>query len=458
MSTIPLAGRSVRLAFVTAALSVSAACTPPAGAQVSPRFASADALIQDSLRQIGDRAVLAVVGPEGVRHIRAFGPVAATDAVPIASATKWFSAAVAMTLVDRGEWSLQTLVSQHFPDAPAGVRAATVRQLFSHTAGIRLQPPCLTDAATTLQACAAEILALPLLGRPGAAFAYGGGSMQIAAAMAERATGQTWAALFEARIAGPLGMTRTTYGRPANPWVGGGASSSAPDYARFLQMLLLRGIAPPGTPAAGQRILSEASVDAMLADQRAGAPVAFSPFTRFAGTDPDLAAEPGYGIGVWRQRFDAGGELLRASSPGAFGFTPWLDVRTRTAGVLLVESTGEDVFPTALELERRVEAGNAAFVSAEGGGGSPAEARIEAPRPNPAARGAVFRIVLPAAGHVRVDVFDVRGRRVAGGADGERPSGEYDVAVDVSALAGGVYVAVLRVDGRVAGRQRLVVR
>ena len=450
-----------QLLRLAAALGVLA-CASPARAQASPRFAAADALLTDSLARIGGRAVLAVVGPGGVRHLRAFGPVATADAVPIASATKWFSAAVVMTLVDRGEWSLQTPVSQHFPDAPNPVRTATVRQLFSHTAGVRLQPPCLTDARTTLAACAAEILALPLRARPGAEFAYGGGSMQLAAAMAERATGQTWAALFEARIAGPLGMTRTGYGRTANPWVGGGATASAPDYARFLQMLLLGGIAPPGTPAAGQRLLSQASVEAMLADQQAGAPVAFSPFARFAGIDPDLAAEPGYGVGIWRQQFDARGDLLRASSPGAFGFTPWIDVRTRTAGVLLVEGTGENVFPTALELERRVEAANAAFVTAEDGvAASPEsspEARIEAPRPNPAARGATFRVVLPAAGHVRVDVLDVRGRRVGGEVRGVIAAGEHDVALDVSALAAGVYVALLRVDGRVAGRQRLVVR
>jgi hypothetical protein len=74
----------------------------------------------------------------------------------------------------------------------------------------------------------------------------------------------------------------------------------------------------------------------------------------------------------------------------------------------------------------------------------PAEGvRLDAPRPNPAARAATVGFHLPESGPVRLDVFDATGRRVAVLVDGVRPAGPHEAALDVSGLSGGVYLVRL---------------
>ncbi len=67
--------------------------------------------------------------------------------------------------------------------------------------------------------------------------------------------------------------------------------------------------------------------------------------------------------------------------------------------------------------------------------------------PNPFRASTTVRYRLPAAGRVRVDLIDVRGRVVAGLVDGERTVGEHTVAVPGRGLAAGVYHVRVRMDG-----------
>ena len=439
------------------------AAAVPAAAQPAPDFSAVDALIADSLALIGGGAVVRVVRADTVVFERAYGTFSLGEAVPIASATKWISGAVILSLVDRGELGLDSPLSQFFPALTGPKRAITVRQLFSHTSGI-VSPEvqaasCLTDRATTLAACAEETLARPLRFAPGAGFFYGGGSMHVAGRVAEIATGRAWVDLFAERIAGPLGMTRTAYLSATNPWIGGGLTSTAADYTAFLQMVLNGGV------HRGRRVLSEASVAAMLADQTGGVetgvvPVLFSPFGRYAGGDPDLPGGAlGYGVGVWRERLTPAGALRHASSLGAFGFSPWVDAERRLGGALVVLDDGPDVFPTYLELKRRIAAAlDAAATPAEAPPATAPAARLGVPVPNPASGRTRLSFTLPATAEVRLDLLDVRGRPVAVLAQGPHAAGEHAAWAETAALARGLYVAVLRVDGVAAARRRLVVR
>jgi hypothetical protein len=147
--------------------------------------------------------------------------------------------------------------------------------------------------------------------------------MHVGGRMAEVATGQLWDALFAARIAGPLGMTSTDYeglGQTENPRIDGGARSSLDDYGRFLEMLLGGGV------FRGERILSLASVTQMRNDQTFGVPIVSSP----------AQGDTRYGLGTWRDAVAPGGDPIRVSSPGAFGFTPWLELDLGYYGVFLV--------------------------------------------------------------------------------------------------------------------------
>jgi len=149
------------------------------------------------------------------RHYGGYGPA---TRIPIASASKWVSALVLARLVERGTLRWDSTVGEWWPTAPADKRAITLAQLFSHTSGLPGdESGCISNPLTTLQACAAQILAGPMIAAPGMAFAYGGLSMQVAGAMAERATGRNWDALFDAEVRRPLELSATDYGFTSTP-------------------------------------------------------------------------------------------------------------------------------------------------------------------------------------------------------------------------------------------------
>ncbi|MEM0963610.1 MAG: penicillin acylase family protein, partial [Bacteroidota bacterium] len=81
---------------------------------------------------------------------------------------------------------------------------------------------------------------------------------------------------------------------------------------------------------------------------------------------------------------------------------------------------------------------------------------LDAPFPNPSAGVVTVPFRLDAPAEVEVAVFDALGRRVAVVATGAHAEGAHEAAVDVSALAAGVYVVRLMSEGAVEA-QRLVV-
>src|SRR5690349_13056293 len=92
-----------------------------------------------------------------------FGSYAAATNIPIASASKWLSAIAIERLVERGQMHWDDTIVEYFPTAPLATRDITLGQLFSHTAGMQTDDAaCLSNRLVSLDACASEILALPL--------------------------------------------------------------------------------------------------------------------------------------------------------------------------------------------------------------------------------------------------------------------------------------------------------
>ena len=338
--------RSGWLAF-TLTLGLGALCLPDTGAarpvhDLQPVRLAVQALVDDHAL---DGASLRLAREGQVLMQESFGGYRGDERVAIASASKWLSALVLGRLVERGVLAWDSRVGTYFPDAPAATRAITLAQLFSHTSGIGVDDAaCLSSRLLTLQDCAAQILATPLAYAPGTGFAYGGNSMQVAGAIAERATGLSWDSLFIAEVVAPLGLTATDwtagtalpgYISNPNPRIGGGARSTLDDYGRVVDMVLAGG--RHGATA----YLRDDTLAAMAIDRTVGLPVLSSPIGGY-----------GYGIGQWVEAKDARGNTLRVSSPGAFGFTPWVDWRNGSNGVLLVRGNGaamrDDL--TAIEL------------------------------------------------------------------------------------------------------------
>jgi serine-type D-Ala-D-Ala carboxypeptidase/endopeptidase len=349
----------IYLWFLTGCLLISIACShspstnkpaPVQSPEVSYDFTTVDNLLQRIAPKHGG-AALVLIKDGKVIYRKSFGPHAADKVVPVASASKWLSGALIMTLVDEGKLSLDDTVSKYLPEFGGEKSSITVRQLFSHTSGLPSETRCRNDKRTTLERCAREIAALRLVAPPGEEFFYAGVSMHVGGRVAEVVSGKSWNDLFVERIATPLGMTQTdflAYGPTQNPRPAGDAKSSGDEYGRFLQMLL------QGGTFNGKRILSEASVAEMHKDQTRGARIDYTIYETHGDLDPSLP-EARYGVGMWREKFDMNsGQLQEVSSQGYFGFTPWIDVERNFAGVLSVQSRFSRIMPDYLELKKEI--------------------------------------------------------------------------------------------------------
>lgn len=67
--------------------------------------------------------------------------------------------------------------------------------------------------------------------------------------------------------------------------------------------------------------------------------------------------------------------------------------------------------------------------------------------PNPFNPTTTIRYTSPTSAHVRVDIYDLLGKRVASPFDGFQSAGSHDVSFDAGGLASGIYVCQLQVDG-----------
>ncbi len=337
----------------------------------APELPLVRAVVDQVAAQLGgDGAGLVVLRGADVLHRSVHGQLAADTVLPIASASKWLAVATILTLVDEGVLDLDVPVARYLTEFDrADKQALTLRQCLSCTGGVT---PRLLDRMRGWDSAkfAAAAADAALRDQPGSAFRYGGVGFQIAAVAAERATGKRWHDLFAERIAAPLGMRATKFGTlvpiggeagtTALPWVAGGAVSTLDDYALFLRMLVGKG------EVDGHRILSEASIAAMWRDQVPShvevQPVGFE------------SKRVRYGLGTWIETLDAA--VVRVSDPGAFGFTPWIDLDLGAAGVFAVKDRVQRVLPQVRRIQDEVRtalcspavAGTATLVNIEHGG------------------------------------------------------------------------------------------
>jgi CubicO group peptidase (beta-lactamase class C family) len=264
-----------------------------------------------------------------VVYHQSFGNWSLNRICPADSATKTVSGAVIMSLVDQSPnpFSLDTRLSTYIPAYSGSKTFITIRQCFSHTSGLA-SSDSVGDASVTLQEAALQIAAGAQSTFPGTVFSYGGTSMHAAGAVAELAGAESWNTLFAQRIAAPLGWTATTYAltSPSNPRIAGGCRSNATEFAALMEMLRRGGL--HRTPQGDVRILSDASVGAMLTRQTAaGIPVINSP----------LDGSSDYGVGIWLDQRDEAGNLTGALAAGARGFSAWLDLDDQVAGAFATD-------------------------------------------------------------------------------------------------------------------------
>lgn len=328
-------------------------------------------------------AVLVVGDPDGVIYEGQAGdlPDGLNSVFRIASMTKAITSVAVLQLVDEALLDLDAEVASVLPDfgdlqvlegfdgdtprLRPPTRQATIRQLLTHTSGcgyfftnsdlmrwhaVTGEPHVLTGLKRSLRA--------PLIADPGTIWEYGV-STDWAGQVVEALRGKELGAVVSERIAGPLGMTDTTFrpddaqrarlpgvkqrdsdgGLPDSPVElppdpefdsgGGGLYSTASDYLRFLRALLR------GGELDGARVLSNAMVDAMFTDQLTGLPLpelVRSALPELCNDIPKLPFAEGWGCGLQLLLEDIPG-MRRAGTgnwAGLMNSYYWID---RTTGV-----------------------------------------------------------------------------------------------------------------------------
>lgn len=307
------------------------------GAQTTQDLSVLDDILDRASLELGTDLELVVLHRNAVVYRRQTDRHGGVGRLAIASASKWLAASVIQSMVDKGELSWDDPVGLHLHYFREDKAAITLRQLLSHTSGMRGDFECLKDRTKTLDTCVQTIAGEPLLSTPGSAFHYGDPAFQVGGRVAEAVSKRFWEALFQERIALPTGMQFTTFqpdGPTINPDVAAGVSSTTDDYVQFLRMLMDRG------KSNGRRVLSRRGIDLMLADQTRGAQVDAS---SYSGDESPRsgASQNRYGLGNWLEGF-ADGVSEANSSQGGFGVSPYLDRKREMAFLLFLrDPSGE---------------------------------------------------------------------------------------------------------------------
>ncbi|GGX52743.1 serine hydrolase domain-containing protein [Streptomyces minutiscleroticus] len=138
-------------------------------------------------------------------------PMTVDTPFDLASLTKLFTSVAAVQQLERGTLGLDAPVAAYLPEFTAAAEhGITVRQLLTHTSGLRPELPLhdLPSAAARLAALRAEA---PLTG-PGTAYRYSDLNLLLLQHVLERVTGRPLDALVRDGITRPLGMAATRFG------------------------------------------------------------------------------------------------------------------------------------------------------------------------------------------------------------------------------------------------------
>ncbi len=267
---------------------------------------------------------------------------------PIASCSKWLTAALVMQFVDEGKISLDDKIIKWLPEFEKYRKSyITIRHCLSHMTGIEDEDRFLKKIFqrkkfTTLEEEANSFAAKEIRANAGTDFWYGNIGLNIVARVLEIVSKRRFDQLIRQKLFVPLGMRNTTFttldGSILNP--SGGARSTADDYMRFLVMLMNKG------KYRGKQILSEESVNEMMKAQTTPEMIRYAP----------KAAEGfNYALGSWVIEEENGkGKVL--ASPGLFGTWPMVDFCRGYAYILFVKNfLGEERADIHLEIKKVID-------------------------------------------------------------------------------------------------------
>lgn len=313
-------------------------------------FAALNAMITKNEKALGKDLVVAI-NKEGKNiFLKETDELTIKTPAPIASCSKWLTAALVMIFVDEGKINLDEPISTYIPLFEKNMKGyITLRNCLSHTTGLDVGPSGVLKLAqrSKFNSLEEEVMFFAtkkeIIDNPGQAFAYSGVGLNIAGRVIEVISKKSFDRVIVEKLFRPLGMKTATFynenGGAINP--SGGAICSAFDYLNFMQMLLNKGMFN------GKRILSEHAIDEMMKTQTLDLRIRFS---------PESGKGMNYALGSWIQE-DENGKGTVFSSPGAFGTWPWIDKKRNYVGIIFAKSLlGEQKKELYLKMKEVVDA------------------------------------------------------------------------------------------------------
>ena len=305
--------------------------------------------------QVDNRVQVYTAGIGDLNSRRRMRP---TDHMRIASVSKAFSGAVALSLVERGVLSLDDTVGELLPGFNPDWDGATLRELLNHTSGI--------PSFTKNQAFFDRLIAYPRTPVPprqlveyvadedlefpsGTSYEYSNTENILVGLMVEAATGHSYERELGSRVLGRLGLRGTSlpagyrmprpfiHGYDVNPpeiedeseivaagytWASGGIVSTPLELNRFVRAW------------AGGKLVGGATRDAQLT------------FVSGGSSEPPGPGSNSAGLGIFRYDTDCG--TLYGHTGNIFGYTQFMGATEdgrRSTVVSSNEQTSPDVKP-----------------------------------------------------------------------------------------------------------------
>ena len=311
-------------------------------------FNDVDAYISTNQKLLG-KSFAAIIYKNGkIIYQKEAGEFTIKNKAPIASCSKWLTAALLMTFVDEGKISLDDKVSKYLPIfATYGKAYITINNCLSHTTGIADNQKMLSKIfeRSKFESLEDEVNFFPkkeIDTNPGTSFSYGGIGLNIVGRILEIVGKKKFDVLIKQRIFTPLNMKNSSF-TPENNAVNPseGAVSTAADYMNFLTMLLDKGM------FAGKRILSEKAVAQMQTVQTNNIAKKYT---------PKVTEGFEYGLGEWIQEKDSKGNSTVVSCPSLFGTWPYIDKCRGYAFIFFNKNVlGEQKKELYLELKKTID-------------------------------------------------------------------------------------------------------
>jgi CubicO group peptidase (beta-lactamase class C family) len=277
-----------------------------------------------------------------------FGEFNSKTQAPIASCSKWLTAALVMMFVDEGKLSLDDKISNWLPIFEKyGKGYITIRHCLSHMTGIQSEPITLVKLFqrkkfNSLEEEVNAFAAKEIQANAGVEFRYSNIGLNIAARVLEVISKKKFDYLIRQKLLLPLEMRKTTFstddGSAPNP--SGGAKSTPDDYMHFLVMIMNKG------QYHGKKILSEELVNEMMKPQMTKDKIKYAPKSAEGFT---------YALGSWVVE-EKNGTATSLASPGLFGTWPMVDFCHGYVYLFFVKNLlGEERADAQLEIKKVVD-------------------------------------------------------------------------------------------------------